>query len=259
MEKTPYLKEQETVMQHDNSPSGSFEKEYSDLVDLAVHDLDAPLRKLTLLVGMLTSKLLADKDLQSYGERIVGCIEDMRSLIDDLSVLAKINETEPIVSSCNLDLVVQQAINELPKTIKDKQAVITSLSLPVIDGDNQLFTRLFRNLLENAIKFNKKNLHREIHITSSILSSEEKTHLELNNEKHFYRIEISDNGIGFKNENAARIFQPFVRLHGKSQFPGNGIGLAICKKITDIHHGIIYAEGRENEGARFILILPERH
>ena len=99
----------------------------------------------------------------------------------------------------------------------------------------------------------------EINIQSSVLSSGEKDYFKLQQEKKYYKIEIADKGIGFKNEDAEKIFRPFVRLHGKSKFPGSGIGLAICKKIMENHGGIIYAEGNESEGSRFTLILPENH
>jgi hypothetical protein len=257
MEKMPYAKDSESSLQHQSGPPGYFEKEYSDLIDLAVHDLDAPLRKLTLLVGMLTNKLAADKDTQSYIERIENCVGDMRSLVDDLSILGKISSHEMEPTLCNMDTIIQQALQDLPATIKEKKAVITALSLPEIEGDQRQFRSLFKNLLENAIKFNKKDTSPEIHIQSSVLTSKEKNDLSLGSERLYYKIEINDNGIGFKSEHAEKIFQPFVRLHGKSQFSGNGIGLAICKKIMDIHHGIIYAEGRENLGSRFVLILPE--
>ncbi len=259
MEKAPYLKEEETVVPHHKNPADSLEKDYCDLIDLAVHDLDAPLRKLTLLVGMLTGKLTKDKELQSYNERIVGCIEDMRSLIDDLSVLGKLETTEKEITACNIDSILQEALQMLPPVVKEKHALVTSYSLPVIEGDRFQYRLLFKKLLENSITFHKKDRAPEIHIESAILTAEEKRQLDLNDERLYYKIEVTDQGIGFKSEHADKIFQPFVRLHGKSQFPGNGIGLAICRKITAIHRGIIYAEGGENEGAKFILILPESH
>jgi len=259
MEKTPYPRDRETALQHQSGMMSRFERDYSDLVDLAVHDLDAPLRKLTVMVGMLTSKLQADKDVQSYIERIGNCIGDMRSLIDDLSILGKINFNETELTSFNIEDIVQQALQDLPSVIKEKKAVTTTHSLPAIEGDPRLCRLLFKNLLENAIKFNKTNTPPQIHIQSCVLTPKEKNDLNLTGDRLYHRIDITDNGIGFKDEHAEKIFQPFVRLHGKSQFAGNGIGLAMCKKITDIHHGIIYAEGRENEGARFILILPESH
>jgi len=257
MEKTPDVKEAGTIMQHQRGNISAFE--YTDFTDLAVHDLDAPLRKLTVLIGMLTTKVPADKDTQAYIERIENCVSDMRSLIDDLSILGKVNSDESEFVSCAIDDVIRQALQDMPATIKEKKAVITTLSLPAIQVDPGQFRCLFKILLENAIKFSKSETPPEIQIQSSVLSSKEKDQWHLPDDLTYHKIEIEDNGIGFKNEYAEKIFRPFIRLHGKSQFSGNGIGLAICKKIMDIHHGIIYAEGRENEGAKFILILPESH
>jgi light-regulated signal transduction histidine kinase (bacteriophytochrome) len=257
MEKTPYVEEVGNTPQHQSRSISAFE--YADFTDLAVHDLDAPLRKLAVLIEMLASKVSADKDARAYINRIENCVGDMRSLIDDLSILGKVNSEETEFVPCAIDEVIQQALRDMPAAIKEKNAVITAFSLPTIEGDPGQFSRLFKILLENAIKFSKSDTPPEIHIRSSILSSEEKGPWHLPDDRHYYKMEIDDNGIGFKNEYAEKIFRPFIRLHGKSQFPGNGIGLAICKKIMDIHHGIIYAESRENEGAKFILLLPESH
>jgi light-regulated signal transduction histidine kinase (bacteriophytochrome) len=259
MEQTPFLKEGEINMQQQSAAVSALEKDYAEFIDMAVHDLDAPLRKLTLLVEMLVDKLSPDKDTQVYIERIGNCVGDMRSLIDDLSVLAKITSGKREYRSCNMDTVVQQSLQELSSFLKEREAVISTHSLPVIEGDAEQYGQLFKNLLENSIKFSKKNTIPEIQIRSSVLNPEEKGLFDLPVHRSYHKIEITDNGIGFKEDFSEKIFRPFVRLHGKSQFPGNGMGLAICKKIINMHHGIIFAEGRENEGARFILVLPETH
>jgi signal transduction histidine kinase len=91
------------------------------------------------------------------------------------------------------------------------------------------------------------------------MKRDEKNFFKIPLNKEYYKIEISDNGIGFNQVNAEKIFEPFVRLHSKSEYEGSGLGLSICKKIADNHDGIIYAEGDENKGSRFTLILPETH
>ncbi|MEI9807008.1 MAG: ATP-binding protein [Bacteroidota bacterium] len=259
MEQTPFLKEGESKTQKLSTRDSVLEKDYADLIDMAVHDLDAPLRKLSLLVEMLVGKLSPDKDIQSYIGRIENCVGDMRSLIDELSVLAGINTGKKVITACNMDTIARRALQELPVRVNEKEAIVANFSLPEIEGDAGYYTLLFKNLLGNSIKFSAPDKIPEIHIQSSVLSAEEKERFNLPGEQVYHKIVITDNGIGFKKENAEKIFHPFVRLHGKSKFPGNGIGLAICKKIMDIHHGIIYAEGRENEGARFTLVLPEIH
>jgi light-regulated signal transduction histidine kinase (bacteriophytochrome) len=256
MEKATYLK-QAGPTQHKSNSTDISDKEYTEFAELAVHDLDAPLRKLSVLIDMLTGKVLTDKDAQSHIERIGKCIGDMRSLIDDLAIWTRIQRDGRELTPCVIEDIIQQALEDMPPAIKNKQAVITTYSLPIIDGDADHFLRLFYVLLENAIEYSKKDVVSEIQIHSSVLTTKEKQNWHLDEERNYYKIEISDNGIGIKEEYAEKIFNPFVRLHGKSQYPGTGIGLAICRKIVEVHDGIIYAEGQENEGAKFVLILPE--
>jgi signal transduction histidine kinase len=116
---------------------------------------------------------------------------------------------------------------------------------------------LFRNLLENAIRFSKKDNPPDIQVSAQAVTGKEKNSYGLQKDTNYFKITCSDNGIGFRQEYAEKIFRPFVRLHGKSEFPGNGIGLALVRSIVDNHRGIIYAESAENEGARFILLLPQ--
>ena len=111
--------------------------------------------------------------------------------------------------------------------------------------------------MENAIKFAKKNVPPKISITEDQISDEEKKIVPFPDGNNYHKIAICDKGIGFNQANAEKIFEPFIRLHSKSEYEGNGLGLAICKKIVSNHRGIIYAEGNENEGSRFVLILPE--
>ena len=131
--------------------------------------------------------------------------------------------------------------------------------LPVVKGNYVQYQQLFKNLLENAIKFSRKDVPPEVCISCEAMKRDEKFFFNLPLNKEYYKIEISDNGIGFNQVNAEKIFEPFVRLHPKSEYEGSGLGLSICKKIADNHDGIIYAEGEENKGSRFTLILPETH
>jgi signal transduction histidine kinase len=118
--------------------------------------------------------------------------------------------------------------------------------------------QLFVNIINNSIKFRKPYVQPIISIEASIMSSKEKANANLSNTMTYHKIQITDNGIGFENEYANKIFQVFQRLHGKSEYPGSGIGLAICKKIVEHHHGIIFAENIPGCGARFTFILPEQ-
>lgn len=257
MEQVPHSIQENNIIEQLRD---TYEKEYMDFIDLAAHELDAPLRKLNILVERLTDKfetVTKNKEAQSYIERIDHCVSDMRALIDELSSLATVMSDKMEYSSCDTGAIMQQVVQSLLVPVNSKKAVITILSMPVIAGDAGQYTRLFRNLLENAIKFTREDSFPEVHVRSSILALQEKDRFKLPLEKIYHKIEIIDNGIGFKNEYAEKIFQPFVRLHGKSKYGGTGIGLAICKKIVQNHSGVIYAEGHEDKGSRFVLLLPE--
>jgi signal transduction histidine kinase len=257
MEAIPYRSE---LMSPVDQPLDLYQQEYIDFIDLAAHELDAPLRKLSLLTGRLTDKfeiVSRDKDMHGYIDRINNIVQSMQSVIDSMTVLAKITSDNPGYTSCNLTEIVQQLIEELVAPISSSNAVIHISSLPVIEGNAMQLNRLFRNLLENSLKFTRENVIPEINIRSSRLSPEEHGKLKLEASGEYHKIEIADNGIGFKNEHAEKIFRPFVRLHGKSKFGGNGMGLAICKKIVENHHGVMYANSNEKEGTRFVLVLPQ--
>ena len=130
-------------------------------------------------------------------------------------------------------------------------------ALPVVEAVPSQMKQLFTNIINNAIKFHKEGIVPEIIIESELFSEKEKFSFELNKNIDYYKIQITDNGIGFESEYATRIFQVFQRLHGKSEYPGSGIGLAICKKILEYHQGIIYAENVAGIGARFTFIIPK--
>jgi len=236
-------------------------EQVSDFVEAAAHDLHAPLRKLSVLIDRVFTKH-ADEfsdDAKEYITRIDTCIEEMRLLIDGLSELARVDGHAIEETNCDLNEVVSRAEDMLSEEISEKQAKIGVNRLPVVKGNCVQFQQLFKNLLENAIKFTDKDMLPVICISAELVGRDEKMFYKLPLDKKYYKIEVSDNGIGFNQVNAEKIFEPFVRLHSKSEYEGSGLGLSICKKITDKHHGIIYAEAEENKGSRFTLILPETH
>lgn len=118
------------------------------------------------------------------------------------------------------------------------------------------FNQLFQNLIANSLKFKKPETPPYISITHSFHRPDEIRHYNLSKAERYFKLTFKDNGIGFSNEYAEKIFFMFQRLHGKSEFDGAGIGLSICKKIAETHKGIILASGEENEGATFEIIIP---
>jgi signal transduction histidine kinase len=254
------LNELEKKIEQSDMTLNNYKKEYNEFIDIAAHDLDAPLRKLSVLVERLTGKfknVLTGSDVHEYISRINTCLDNMRSLIDGLAMLSQVISNKREYTSCHIETIVQQTLADLQPIIKEKKAVITISALPVIKGDIREYNQLFKNLLDNAIKFCKENTCLVVDVKSVNVTSEEKSYFNLQPARSYYKIEISDNGIGFKQDYAENIFRPFVRLHGNSRFAGSGLGLAISKKIVENHGGIIYAEGRENSGSCFVLILPQ--
>jgi signal transduction histidine kinase len=238
-----------------------YKDQVSDFVEAAAHDLHAPLRKLSVLVDRLFTKHTEQfsSDAKEYVTRINTCIEEMRSLVDGLTELAKADADTAAIVDCDLNIIVQQTLDVMNEEIKEKRAKLKVNPLPVVTGSYIQYRQLFKNLLENAIKFTNKEISPDICISSEPIGKDEKSFFDLPPDKKYYKIEVSDNGIGFNQVNAEKIFEPFVRLHPKAEYEGSGLGLSICKKIVDNHHGIIYAEGEEDKGSRFTLILPETH
>lgn len=235
------------------------ESKFYDFIAAAAHDLQAPLRKLSVLTDRVFLKYedKFDHDAKEYINRIETCIGEMKLLVNGLMDLAKSDVITSLDEICDLDKIAKETLETMREDIAEKRALITMEPLPTVHGNIIQYRQLFKNLLENAIKFSKEDVAAKIEVKMAKTSEDEKDHFNLLHEKKYYKIQVSDNGIGFRQIYAEKIFEPFVRLHSRSEYEGNGLGLFICKKIIANCNGIIYAEGNQNEGARFILILPE--
>jgi len=177
-------------------------------------------------------------------------------LLNGLLGLVKADVLLDLHEICDLDKIVRETVENMSQEINERSVVVHIHQLPIVRGNVTLYSQLFKNLLENAVKFTEEETDSSVEIKTTNLSDEERSKFHLTSEK-YYRIEISDNGIGFRQSNEQKIFEPFVRLHPRSEYEGSGLGLFICKKIITKHNGIIYAEAKDEQGARFILILPE--
>jgi len=232
-------------------------EKYNEFIELAAHDLDSPLRKLSMLVERISNKFEAgpDTDMQGYLLRTRACLADMHRMVEDLSLFARLNL--PVIKNvaCDIEHIITSTWKELPGLPGEKKLII-SHPLPVVEGDLSQYRQLFKSLLQNVLKFKKKDLPSEAEVVSEEMTASQKENYSFPPDKIYFRISIRDNGIGFRQEHAEKIFEPFVRLNGKSEYPGSGIGLALSKKIVENHGGINYAEGKENFGAKFTLFLP---
>jgi signal transduction histidine kinase len=234
-------------------------EKFSEFIEAAAHDLHSPLRKLSVLVDRVFTRHVDrfDDDAKEYIRRIENCVSEMQSLIDGLAELARADTKELINSPVDLSMIVKRETEAMQEELEKRNAEIYTDPLPVIKGNEIQYRQLFKNLLENALKFSKNDGSVRIEIKATHLTTTEKDNYHFSQEKMFYRIEICDNGIGFDQAYAEKIFEPFVRLHPRSKYHGNGLGLSICKKIVTNHNGTIYAQGNEQTGSRFTLILPE--
>ncbi len=237
----------------------SSNKELEDFAYIASHDLQEPLRKITTFSGRLSEKykdVLQGEGLM-YLNRMTASAENMRSLINNLLDFSRISKTMHVFEPVDLNIILKNVKMDLELLIDETKTVIENQNLPIIDAISSQMKQLFTNLLSNAIKFRKTDLVPCIKIEITNISDQEIINRGLSLGIKYFKIQITDNGIGFEPDSAVKIFQVFHRLHGKSEYPGSGVGLAICKKIIENHHGVIYAENIDTVGSKFQFILPE--
>ncbi len=223
-------------------------RELEEFAYAASHDLQEPLRTLTsystLLREDLGENLAAEpaEDLRFISE----AADRMRRLIQDLLALSRTGRSPFAAEEVELGECVDEALEALRGSIAEKSAVLhVSPSLPGVRGDRRLLTQLFQNLLSNAVKFGRRGTPPEIHVSAERAESD-------------WRISIRDNGIGIEPKYASQIFSPFKRLHGMSEYPGSGIGLAICRRAVERHGGRIWVESEPGRGATFKFTLPAK-
>lgn len=233
--------------------------ELEEFAYVASHDLQEPLRKLTTFGERLKSKC-ADQLTEEgnlYLNRMMASAENMRILIENLLEFSRVTRSPNPFERRDLGEVVKEALNDQYLDVEEGKADIQVYDLPSLEMVTPQMRQLFNNLLSNAIKFRRKGVIPKITIKSEKLTKTEKDKLKLRNGNLYYRIMVADNGIGFEKTYSEKIFQLFQRLHGKAEYPGSGMGLAICRKITDNHQGLIMAESTPGQGSTFSIILPE--
>jgi PAS domain S-box-containing protein len=252
-----FEKEQERNIRELNRSNRDLE----EFAYIASHDLQEPLRKISMFTERLKAKYEQglDKEGELFIERILASAANMRTLIDNLLDFSRANRRSNSFDQVEIKAVLDGVVSELELKIEETKADIRfSGTFPTIEAVKSEMTQLFSNILSNAIKFRKDDVAAEIQVHAGKVGKAEKHFLSLPADQTFYKIEVIDNGIGFEPEYSEKIFQIFQRLNGKSEYPGSGIGLAICKKITEKHNGLIFAKSQPDEGATFTVILPEK-
>jgi signal transduction histidine kinase len=191
-----------------------------------------------------------------YFKRIQASLQRMNLLTDDILSYSQLDTEGETLGSVNLNNTLKFVRNTLSEEIARKNAVIKSDMLPSITGYRTLLSQLFQNIISNALKFQEGEATPEIRISATYVNSSGLKYKELIDDTDYVCISFADNGIGFERKYVDRIFQMFQRLHTGDKYSGTGIGLAICKKIVELHRGYITAESTPGGGSAFHCYLP---
>ncbi len=224
---------------------------------VASHDLKEPLRKISTFGDRLVENEIERMDPTSrlYLKKIVDASQRMQTMITDLLSISMISGNRSF-EPYSLQKVLEENLQTLEYKIEQLNAIVETDPLPEIAMVPSQFRQLFQNLLSNSLKFVRDGVQPKIIIRYALLNEDQAAAYQIKVARHYHKIEIADNGIGFENEFAGKIFAIFQRLHGRSEYEGSGIGLAICKKIVEHHGGIIFANSQLGQGSTFTIILP---
>jgi two-component system CheB/CheR fusion protein len=228
-------------------------------VYVASHDLQEPLRKILTYSMRLQDKHKGElsEDVKLYLNKIESSASRMTTLIQDLLTFSRLLNHEDLYVTADLNEIVKNVLNDFELLIQEKNAEIKIDKLPSIDAISLQMNQLFYNIIGNALKFSKEKIPPIIEISSRILSKDEiEKYPNLNPLTKYFEVIIKDNGIGFEQKYAKQIFTIFQRLHDKESYMGTGVGLALCNKIVENHHGEIFSIATEKKGAYFHVILP---
>lgn len=228
--------------------------ELQQFAQIASHDLQEPLRKIQAFGDRLLSKCADGLDDvgKDYLARMQGAAARMQTLIQDLLTYSRVTSKGQPFESVDLEEIVKGVLSDLEIRLETTGGRVDVGTLPRIEGDALQMRQLFQNLLGNALKYHQADVPPLVHISAQAI---EETHP---GEEPRWKIVVEDNGIGFEEEYAERIFAMFQRLHGRSEYEGTGVGLTICRKIVERHGGTITAKGNPGEGSTFTITFPVR-
>jgi PAS domain S-box-containing protein len=224
-------------------------RELQDFAYIASHDLQEPLRKIKTFSELLQQDYatVLDASGQDYLQRMRASATRMQTLITDLLNLSRVATRGQAFRTVELSQVLQEVLSDLEVASQQEDARIIVHELPAIQADATQMRQLFQNLLVNALKFRRADVPPQIDIFVEPF------------DEACCRIIVRDNGIGFDEQFAEKVFQPFQRLHGHSAYSGSGMGLAICRKIVERHQGEIFARSTPGAGSEFVVTLPLQH
>ena len=222
-------------------------QELQDFAYVASHDLQEPPRKIQAFGDLLESEY-KDKlgEGEEYLNRMRSAASRMSTLIQDLLAFSRVSTKPQDVKQVDLNVIVKDVVSDLEASILDKKGTVTIAKLPAVWADATHMRQLFQNLIGNALKFHQPDMPPVVTVTVQPFAKTDK----------YYEIHVKDNGIGFDEKYLDRIFSVFQRLHGKDAYDGTGIGLAVCRKITERYGGKIDAKSTPGSGSTFIIKLP---
>jgi PAS domain S-box-containing protein len=228
---------------------------------VASHDLQEPLRKIQQFGNLLQLRqgnYSLDVEATGYIERMQSAASRMSTLIRDILAYSRIDTHQESSQPVSLNQVIAEVRTNLELLINETGAVLTVDELPTIPGDFAQLSQLFQNLLSNALKFRKEDVTPVLEVLVAQVPANQfpVDAPSVRLAKTYYRIDVKDNGIGFDTKYVDRIFQVFQRLHGKGEYAGTGIGLAICQRVATNHGGTITAHSEPDRGSTFSVYLP---
>lgn len=220
-------------------------KELEEFAYVVSHDMKQPIRTITSYLGLLKKKYEPQLDAMAneFIQFSIDGANKMSDLIRDILEYSRVDQQVQLVPNVSLNDMVKKVLKNLTDTIERNQAEVVIDDLPNATVNETMLSELFQNLIENGIKYNR--------------SEHKKVTVKVKDAGNFWEFEIADNGIGFDQEYAEKIFKIFTRLHTNDEFQGTGIGLAICHKVVVKHGGKIWANSVKGEGSRFYFTLPK--
>lgn len=250
----------ETQMQSLNRELERSNRELQDFAFVASHDLQEPLRKIQAFGDLLKAQY--GDALGAEGADFVGRMQNasrrMHTLINDLLTFSRVTTKGQPFVPVDLDNVAREVLSDLETRIRQTSGQVEIDHLPLIEADATQMRQLLQNLIGNALKFHRPDAPPTIKVEGQIIKATESPTDPILATDHC-QITVADNGIGFDEKYLDRIFTPFQRLHGRGEYEGTGMGLAVCRKIVERHGGNITARSKPGQGTTFHVMLPLTH
>ncbi len=233
-------------------------QELERFASIAAHDLQEPLRKIQAFGDRLVTRSDGlDERGQDYLQRMQNAAKRMQGLINDLLIFSRASRQQSKPKKTDLMKIMGEILDDLEIRIQQKMAKVESAELPTVMANRTQMRQVFQNLISNSLKFHQQDVNPIVKIDCrSVVDIDASSKTSESSEPGFYCFSVADNGIGFDEQYKETIFNVFQRLHGRSEYEGNGIGLSIVRKIIENHGGKIWVDSEAGKGTTFFLTLP---